>query len=77
MIQHFPFESGGFVLHKVMIRGKKYSAWFRRNGELIDAERVKDGRTVTVPLAHTKVIAELERIAKRYVPKMEAVPSSV
>lgn len=66
MIQHIPFQNGGFVLHKVMIGNKKYSAWFRHDGSFIDAERIESAKSISVPLKHTKVIAELERIAKSY-----------
>lgn len=69
-IQFARFEStGGYVLHKVMVNGRKYSAWFDKSGKLLDAERFsKDNRTTFhVPLdRHRLVAAELTKVGARY-----------
>jgi hypothetical protein len=33
------FHDGGFVIHKVRLGAGRYSAWFDREGRLLDAER--------------------------------------
>lgn len=68
MIQYHRFSSGnGFVLHKIMLNGKKYSAWFRADGSYVDAERINNHHSVSVSKSHTKVIGKLVEIAKPYV----------
>lgn len=70
MIQHSKFSTGGFVLHKMMVNGKKHSAWFDAAGKLLSAERYsRCGRhTACVPLErHRNVAAELAKVGARYV----------
>ena len=68
MVQMHRFHNGGFVLHKIMLNGRKYSAWYTANGALLNAERVQGARgTCSVPLSHTGVRKELERIGGYYV----------
>lgn len=41
------FPNGGFVAHKVVLYGYKgyFSVWFNANGELVDAEKLVNGRS--------------------------------
>ena len=41
-MQKATFENGGFVLHKVFLPGSvcKFSAWYDKQGELLDAEKI-------------------------------------
>jgi len=68
MIQHLTFETGGFVLHKIIINGQKYSAWFDVNGKILAAERIAtNGTVMTVPSYHRHVLEEIHKIGQRYV----------
>lgn len=65
-----PFNDGTFVLHKIILNGHKYSAWFRKDGTVFDAERSsKDNqKSFNVPLSRQPNIAtQLTRIGQRYV----------
>jgi hypothetical protein len=73
MIQVAHFQQGGFVLHRVFVGNSKYSAWYDREGRLLDAERIQGARTWNVPLRHIHVREELARIGQRY----KSIPGSV
>lgn len=65
-MQFQPFTSGGYVLHKVLIGNLKYSAWFNRAGQYIDAERIDSrGRSYPVRTDSTAHQA-LQQIGRRY-----------
>jgi hypothetical protein len=67
MIQFHSFHDGSFVLHKIMLNGQKYSAWFNADGTFKDGERVlRDGSTRNVSVKHTIIRGELERRARPY-----------
>jgi hypothetical protein len=39
------FNNGGFVLHKIKLFGycmSRFSAWYDKNGKIIDAERIDE-----------------------------------
>lgn len=60
------FSTGGFVLHKIDIDGKKYSAWYDENGALLSAENIdKRGRARAVRQG-AKVWTELQRWGRIY-----------
>lgn len=44
------FSNGGFVLHSVHLAGYpgRFSAWYSREGRLLDAEKVVGSRSVAV-----------------------------
>lgn len=68
MIQHNVFHDGSFVLHKVMINGHKYSAWYGKDGTLKDAELfLPTGHTRTVTKSQVNVWRELTSVGERYV----------
>lgn len=50
MIQAFTFETGGFVLHRIPTNNNgRCSAWFDRDGVVLDAERIDaKGRSMPV-----------------------------
>lgn len=63
-IQHNAFSNGGYVLHKVEIGDGKYSAWFDKDGNLLDAERIMpNGQSRK---ASQSVLSELTKIGQRY-----------
>ncbi len=70
-IQCYRFETpaGGFVLHKVLVNGVKYSAWYDAMGTCQSAERVtRDFKNYNVPLGvQVQLAARLSVIGKRYV----------
>jgi hypothetical protein len=69
MIQHSTFKNGGYVLHKVMVNGTKYSAWFDAAGKLLDAEQITRSNVARpVPQRAVNVRAELVKIGARYKP---------
>jgi hypothetical protein len=64
-----PFTDGCFVLHKIMLNGHKYSAWFGKDGTVFSAERFNrnNDTAFNVPLSRQKNVAEqLTKIGKRY-----------
>ena len=64
----FQRNGTGFVLHKVMLSGRKHSVWFDQSGRAVDAERVfPDGSTMSVPERWRNVWEALEHIGKAYV----------
>lgn len=63
MIQFHQFQDGGFVLHKIMIEGRKHSAWFNAEGELLDAEWLRGERSRAV--RKPSILAELKRLGRR------------
>lgn len=68
MIQFSRFDNGGFVLHKIMVKKRKYSAWFSASGKILDAERFSrdNQRVAAVPLdRHRNVVAELVKVGGR------------
>ncbi len=66
-IQFSRFSTGGYVLHKVMIDGTKYSAWYSATGELLDAEQYTTSNVARpVPLRLVNIRAELTKIGGRY-----------
>ena len=68
-IQHHTFHTGGYVLHKVMIDGTKYSAWYDKDGKLLDAEQFTRSNVARpVPTRMKNVRAELVKIGDRYKP---------
>lgn len=68
MIQHSEFHDGSFVLHKVMVNGRKYSAWYGKDGTPKDAELFLPGNhSRTVSKCQVKVWNELRTIGKPYV----------
>ncbi len=70
MIQKQEFSNGDFVLHKVMINGSKYSAWYRADGTMHDCELILGiGKTRTVSLGHDHIRKELAIIGRRYTTK--------
>lgn len=74
MIRVSYFSDDSFVLHKVVINKKSYSAWFLANGTPYDAEvpftnRYHNLKKRSVPKTHTKIWAALAEIGKRYVKK--------
>jgi hypothetical protein len=71
MIQHSKFTDGCFVLHKVMLNGHKYSAWYGQDGVLFSAELVfPNGNTRNVDTSRQHEVAkQLTRIGQRYVGK--------
>jgi hypothetical protein len=68
-VQFIRFPDGGFVLHKVMIGDVKFSAWYTKEGKLIDCERFsRNGMTTSaVAMRQVNIRAELVRIGSRYV----------
>lgn len=55
-MQGSTFPDGGFVVHKIMINGYKYSCWYGPDGLPRDAERFGEGgATFPVPRRHTKI----------------------
>ena len=43
------FTNGGYVVHKAMIAGIKHSAWFNKDGVIVDAERIDvKGRSYSI-----------------------------
>jgi hypothetical protein len=64
-----PFHDGTFVLHKIMLNGHKYSAWFGKDGTVFSAERFSrdNQRAYNVPLTkQTNVADQLTAIGRRY-----------
>jgi hypothetical protein len=60
------FPTGGFVLHKIMLNGHKYSAWFGEDGTLFDAELVmRNGNVRNVSERQTEIRRQLTVIGKR------------
>jgi hypothetical protein len=69
-IQHSEFHDGSFVLHKVMLNDRKYSAWYGKDGTAKDAELfLPTGHTRTVSENQVNVWNELNTIGRRYVSK--------
>lgn len=69
MIQYHKFHDGGFVLHKVVVNGNKYSAWFGADGKIFSAERFSKDNTKSyhVDTARQHEVArQLEQVARRY-----------
>jgi hypothetical protein len=68
-MQYREFQDGCFVIHKMMVNGHKYSAWFGTDGKLFSAERFsRDGQTTfNVPFSQHEVIRQLEQLARPYV----------
>ncbi len=67
MIQFHKFENGGFVLHKIMIRGTKYSAWFDARGNLLGAEQFCRNCTRNVAQRCNRILQILQIQGKGYV----------
>ena len=67
MIQLIRFSDGGYAIHNVYIKDKKYSAWYDREGKLLDAERVSGGTSFNVPDRHRHVRQELFSVGLRYI----------
>ena len=66
MIQHSKFNNGGFVLHKIPVNGQTYSAWYDKDGKLLDAERTTNHKVSHVSVKYTQVRAELQKVGNRY-----------
>lgn len=67
MVQYNRFDSGGFVLHKVVVNSCRYSCWFDSSGKLIDCERVVAiGRTAAVSARCGKLRQKLQQIGNSY-----------
>lgn len=62
---HFP--NGGFVVHRITIGQTRYSAWYDRNGAMLDCERTYPSRQ-DVPLRNRLVRDALEAIGARNAP---------
>jgi hypothetical protein len=68
MIQHSEFHDGCFVLHKIMLNGHKYSAWYGRDGVMFSAELVfQNGNTRNVTERQHEVWKQLTKVGSRYV----------
>ena len=67
-MQHIPFSTGGFVIHKLIHNGHKYSVWFNKDGTAYSAERFSnDGtRTYNVPASQVNVFAAFNKIGQHY-----------
>ena len=63
-MQKATFENGGFALHKVFLPGSvcKFSAWYDKQGELLDAEKIDGaGRSFKPNAGQTN---QLKRVGK-------------
>jgi hypothetical protein len=59
------FSNGGYVIHKMYVNGIKYSAWFDKDGDVLDAEGFDGlGRSRSVKRGGP-VWTELQRVGRR------------
>jgi hypothetical protein len=65
-MQKLSYPGGGFALFKVMVNGKKYSAYYNEKGKLVGAEWIlPNGDYRHVPDCHTNIRHELQQIGRR------------
>lgn len=67
-MQHMRFFNGGFVLHKITGNWKgNVSAWFDRDGKLLDAEQILIPFSSSRPIKRDGPMwCELVRLGARY-----------
>jgi len=65
-IQVCRFHDGGYVLHKIAFNGRKYSAWFRADGAMHDAELVNNNGSTRAVKPTGEVWRELARVGRVY-----------
>lgn len=69
-IQKADFPDGGFVLHKIPAGSGRMSAWYDKDGRLLDAEYLTDSRRGSRPVKRGGPLwAEAETYGRRYAAK--------